>query len=186
MKLWTALTGAICFALACNLDTVLLAAAYGGRGLSISPGPSLVLAGVTTLITALSLLLGNAATAVLPPETAEVLGGLALVGIGCWFLLDYLRGRTETAEEEPSSPGLAGWVSLAAALAVNNAGAGVAAGAAGIPTLAAAGSNFLVTLVALPLGHRLGCGAAERLLGRYALPLSGGLLVLRGAWEVLL
>ena len=46
MKLWTALTGAICFALACNLDTVLLAAAYGGRGLSISPGPSLVLAGV--------------------------------------------------------------------------------------------------------------------------------------------
>ena len=186
MKLWTALTGAICFALACNFDTVLLAAAYGGRGLSISPGPSLVLAGVTTLITALSLLLGNAATAVLPPETAEVLGGLALVGIGCWFLLDYLRGRTEAAEEEPSSPGLAGWVSLAAALAVNNAGAGVAAGAAGIPTLAAAGSNFLGTRVALPLGHRLGCGAAERLLGRYALPLSGGLLVLLGAWEVLL
>ena len=99
---------------------------------------------------------------------------------GHWMLvlLDYLRGRTETAEEEPSSPGLAGWVSLAAALAVNNAGAGVAAGAAGIPTLAAAGSNFLVTLVALPWGHRLGCGAAERLLGRYALPLSGGLLVL--------
>ena len=39
MKLWTALTGAICFALACNVDTVLLAAAYGGRGLSISQGP---------------------------------------------------------------------------------------------------------------------------------------------------
>ena len=62
----------------------------------------------------------------------------------------------------------------------------VAAGAAGLSTLAAAGSNFLVTLVALPLGQRLGCGAAERLLGRYALPLSGVLLVLLGAWEILL
>ena len=39
MKLWTALTGAICFALACNLDTVLLAAAYGGAGSPSRPAP---------------------------------------------------------------------------------------------------------------------------------------------------
>ena len=185
MEFCSALFTALCFALACNLDTLLLAAAYGSRGLSISLTHSLVLAVVTTLITGLSLALGDAVTAVLPPETAEVLGGLALVGIGCWFLLDYLRGRGEEAEEGPTAPGLGGWVSLAAALAVNNAGVGVAAGAAGISTLAAVASNFLVTLIALPLGHRLGAGVAGRLLGRYALPLSGAMLAVLGLWEAL-
>ena len=74
-------------------------------------------------------------------------------------------------------------VSLAAALAVNNAGIGVAAGVSGIAPGWAALANFLVTLAALPLGRALGDKLAGRLLGKYALPLSGALLVLLGIWE---
>ena len=172
----------LCFALACNLDTLLLSAGYAVRGLRVSPAHALVLAAVTTLVTAFSLLLGGAAAAVLPSGAAQALGGLALVGIGCWFLLDWLRGVAQ-GEAAPEPPALAGWVALAAALAVNNAGAGVAAGAAGLSVIAAAVSNFLVTLLSLTLGRRLG-----RLPGRWkslALPLSGLLLVALGAWEVL-
>lgn len=173
---------ALCFALACNLDTVLLAAGYAARGLRVSPGHSLVLAGVTTLVTAFSLLLGEAASAVLPSGAAQALGGLALVAIGCWFLLDALRGAAQGGAL-PEPPALAGWVALAAALAVNNAGAGMAAGAAGLSVSAAAGSNFLVTLLSLPLGRRLGgIGGRWKAL---ALPLSGVMLVALGAWEVL-
>ena len=74
-------------------------------------------------------------------------------------------------------------LALAAALAVNNAGAGMAAGAAGLSVPAAAGSNFLVTLLSLPLGRRLGgIGGRWKAL---ALPLSGVMLVALGAWEVL-
>ena len=40
---------ALCFALACNLDTVLLAAGYAARGLRVSPGHSLVLAAVNPM-----------------------------------------------------------------------------------------------------------------------------------------
>ena len=74
-------------------------------------------------------------------------------------------------------------LSLAAALAVNNAGIGVAAGVSGIAPGWAALANFLVTLAALPLGRALGDKLAGRLLGKYALPLSGALLVLLGIWE---
>ena len=114
-----------------------------------------------------------------------VLGGLVLVGIGAWFVLDWLRrlGPAGEAEGENRAATLWGCVSLAAALAVNNAGIGVAAGVSGIAPGWAALANFLVTLAALPLGRALGDKLAGRLLGKYALPLSGALLVLLGIWE---
>ena len=106
-------------------------------------------------------------------------------GIGAWFVLDWLRrlGPAGEAEGENRAATLWGCVSLAAALAVNNAGIGVAAGVSGIAPGWAALANFLVTLAALPLGRALGDKLAGRLLGKYALPLSGALLVLLGIWE---
>ena len=77
------------------------------------------------------------------------------------------------------------WGCLAAALAVNNAGVGAAAGVSGLNPHWAALGNFLATLAALALGYRLGAGPAGRLLGKYALPLSGLLLILLGVWEML-
>ena len=186
MELCSALTAALCFALACNLDTVLLAAACGSRGTAIPPGPSLVLAGVTTMITAVSLVLGDAVSGAFPAGTAERLGAVSLVCIGGWFLLDGMRTRDKDPGAERAAPGIAGWISLAAALAVNNAGAGMAAGAAGLSPAAAAAGNFAVTLAALPLGQRLGMGAAGRRLGQYAQPLSGALLAVLGAWRLLI
>ena len=59
----------------------------------------------------------------------------------------------------------------------------MAAGVSGIAPGWAALANFLVTLAALPLGRALGDKLAGRLLGKYALPLSGALLVLLGIWE---
>ena len=117
-----------------------------------------------------------------------MLGGLVLAGMGAWFLLDWLRRPgppPEGAEEaeEAEAAGLRGCVALAAALAVNNAGAGAAAGVSGISPGLAAAANLLATLGALPLGRMLGSRLAGRLLGKYALPLTGGLLILLGLWE---
>ena len=125
------------------------------------------------------------AARVLSGPLPNLLGGLVLAGIGAWFVLDWLRrlGPAGEAEGENRAATLWGCVSLAAALAVNNAGIGVAAGVSGIAPGWAALANFLVTLAALPLGRALGDKLAGRLLGKYALPLSGALLVLLGIWE---
>ena len=74
-----------------------------------------------------------------------------------------------------------GWLALSAALAVNNAGVGVAAGVTGLSPVLASGCNFAVTI--LLLGRQLG-----RKLSRWstlALPASGGLLVALGLWQLL-
>ena len=189
MNWLSALTAAALFAAACNLDTVLLSAGFAARGVVLRRGYGLVIAALTTLITWLSLALGAGAAALLGGRTAQVLGGLVLAGMGAWFLLDWLRRPgpppegAEEAEEAEAAAGLRGCVALAAALAVNNAGAGVAAGVSGISPGLAAAANLLVTLGALPLGRTLGSRLAGRLLGKYALPLTGGLLILLGLWE---
>lgn len=186
MDFLASLFAALIFSMACNLDTVMLSMGYALRGIHISLRAALLIAAVTTAVTWLSLALGDMAARLFPPGLPEVLGGLVLAGIGAWFLLDALRrsGR-EAPEEAPAARSALAWVALAAALAVNNAGAGVAAGVSGIGPALASGCNFAVTLLFLLLGRRLGRGPAGRFLGRYALPLSGALLVALGLWEVL-
>lgn len=174
------------FALACNLDTVLLAAGCRLRGARLSPAEALVLAAVTTVITALALALGQRAARLLIPGLSEALGGLVLIGMGLWFLLDWLRRPVREDSVPPASPGPAAWISLAAALGVNNAGAGVAAGVSGVSPFWGGAVNFAVTFLSLGLGHWLGCRAEEgRLLKQWALPASGLLLVVLGAIELL-
>ncbi len=180
----SALGAVFLFTLACNLDTLLLAMGYALKGIHVTAGQSVLVAGVTTGVTLFSLLLGDTAAALLPVG-AGTLGGLALVGLGFWFLLDWLRGSAAAEGRAEAPKRLWGWVSLAAALAVTNAGTGVAAGAAGMAPRGAAACNFLITLAALPAGRWLGRRAAGRLLGRAALPLSGALLAALGLWEIL-
>ena len=158
MEWLSLLLTAVLFAAACNLDTVILSMGYAVKGVRVSLSHSLIIAALTTLITWASLLLGAGAARVLRGPLPNLLGGLVLAGIGAWFVLDWLRrlGPAGEAEGENRAATLWGCVSLAAALAVNNAGIGVAAGVSGIAPGWAALANFLVTLAALPLGRALG------------------------------
>ena len=175
------------FTLACNLDTILLSMGYALKGIHIVRGSVWIIAIVTTAVTWLSLWLGRTISTLFSTGASQLLGGLILAAIGFWFILDFLRslGRKTQETSIEDRKGFWGCLSLAAALAVNNAGIGVAAGMAGLGLWVAAAGNFFVTLLALPLGRLLGLGLVGRLLGRYALPLSGLLLVLLGLWQAL-
>lgn len=178
MECFSALGAGILFALACNLDTVLAAVGQGaGRGLD--GRSALTVAAVTTAVTFLSLALGAMGAALLPAGLAGRLGGLALTGLGLWYILDALRGG-ESSDGEGQGRS---WVALSAALAVNNAGVGVAAGVTGLSPLLASGCNFFVTLFCLWLGRRLGKALAG--WGRWALPASGWMLVALGLWQLM-
>lgn len=173
------------FALACNLDTVLLAAGFRLRGTRLSPSGALLIAFITTAITVLSLALGQKAAGLLPSGLPESLGGLVLVAMGLWFLLDWLRRPDQEESLLPAASGPPPWVALAAALGVNNAGAGVAAGVCGVGPLAGGLANFAVTFLALGLGLFLGGRARREHVDGWALPASGLLLVILGMLKVL-
>ena len=180
---WSAGAAALLYGAASNLDTLILALSWGGRGGRRSPGQWGVIAGVTTGVTWCALSLGGAAAAL--TAAGRMLGAVVLVGLGLWTLLDWLR-RLDPPEAAPPPPsGLRGCLPLAAALAVNNGGMGLAAGAAGLSPLWAAAVNLAVTLLSLATGCALGRRAAGTGRHRWALPLSGALLVVLGAMELL-
>ena len=177
------LGAAAVFAAACNLDTVLLAMGWAARGVRPGRGQRLIIAVGTTLVTWLSLALGARASAA---GALPVLGGLVLVGMGLWCVLDWLRAGGQGEAVPAAGSSLWDCLALAASLAVNNAVMGAAAGVSGVDPLWAAGANWVCTLAALPLGRALGDTLAGRLLGRFALPLSGLLLTVLGLWQVLI
>ena len=137
LELLSALTAGFLFALACNLDTVLAAMGQGARGIPLGLRELLTAAAVNTLVTFLSLTLGALGGSFLPPGLAGKLGGLALTALGLWYLLDFLRGKGEPVQEASR-----GWLALSGALAVNNAGVGVAAGVTGLPPPSGLGVQF--------------------------------------------
>ena len=120
MEWLSLLLAAVLFAAACNLDTVILSMGYAVKGVRVSLSHSLIIAALTTLITWASLLLGAGAARVLSGPLPNLLGGLVLVGIGAWFVLDWLRrlGPAGEAEGENRAATLWGCGSLAAARAV--------------------------------------------------------------------
>lgn len=177
MEFCSALGAGLLFALACNLDTMLAAVGQGARGGKLQIGRAFLVALVTSTVTWLSLTLGAAGGELLPGGLADRLGGLALTGLGLWYILEALRGKGE----EPPPTGKSA-LALSAALGVNNAGVGVAAGVTGVPVFLFSVCNFVVTLLCLWMGRMLG----ERLkrLSVLALPVSGGLLALLGVWQL--
>lgn len=176
-----ALVCSVClFSLACNLDTLVLALSFGCRRMTVPLSGCVTLAAVTTLVTALSLLLGGAAGAILPPASAVRAGGTVLTALGGWMILDWLRSR---GHPRPPSPG-SDWLGLSAALAFNNAGAGLAAGAAGLPPLWGGIGTFVCTLLLLPVGLAAGRRWQDSRFSALAPPLSGLLLLLLGLGEL--
>ena len=171
------------FTLACNLDTLVLAIGFGQRGVRPTGRGCLLLGAVTSLITGVALALGQGAGGLIDPAAARQGGGLVLMAVGAWMLLDWLKTPGKT-EELPSLG--EGYLPLAAALGFNNGGAGLAAGVAGLPCLWGAAVNLAVTLLLLPLGLSVGRRLKGSRWGRLAAPLSGGLLLLLGGTQLLL
>ncbi len=176
---------ALIFALACNLDTVLLAAGHALDGNTLSRFGAMIIAIITTLVTVLALVLGARAASMLPLGGVHALGSLVLIFMGIWFLLDALAKRNTIPAPAVSGGGFAALCSLSAALGINNAGAGVAAGISGVSPLWGGTVNFGVTLIALALGHRLGRLTVGKPMGGWALGCSGVLLLLLGLWGLL-
>lgn len=107
------------------------------------------------------------------------------MGIGLWFVLDWLRRAGGGGEPAAGRPPFGSACAWPPPWRSTTPGWARPPGVSGLNPHWAALGNFLATLAALALGYRLGAGPAGRLLGKYALPLSGLLLILLGVWEML-
>ena len=183
------------FIVSSNLDNLVIGLSYGLKGVRIGPLANLLIGLVTLVGTMVSMGFGKLLLAVLPDGVAEVLGSGAILLIGAWFLLGWLRGRRgETwPGEDPDrfdrdrshriEAGEA--LALGAALTVNNMGLGIGASAMGLGVAATSLGSCLCSILCLCVGNRAGRGWLSQGLGKCAEPLSGLLLVIMGLYGLL-
>ncbi|MEG0295657.1 MAG: sporulation membrane protein YtaF [Clostridium sp.] len=182
-----------------NLDTVTVAISYGMNKIKIPWISSLLIAIISTLGTFLSMEFGSLLVDFIPANLADLIGGLMLIVIGVWFLIDFLR-KNKTVKssydqdliiyenfmvdkDNSGDISIKETIPLALALTINNLGVGIAASITGISILYSTICTFIVTLISIWCGSWIGQGVASKLLGKYAPIISSILLIILGIYE---
>ena len=164
---------------ALSVDAFAAGFAYGVSKIKVPFRSLLIVTGASSLILALSLLLGRLAGALLPPGLTGAFGFVVLAGLGVFKFFDRTNGReAEKADknrDQVVSPAEA--LALGAALSVDSLAAGIGAGALFVPIPAAFLTSVLVGGAALLLGEGLGGFLSARFRSSFSW-VSGCLLLL--------
>lgn len=182
------LLSAVLVAAVSNLDNLAAGFAFGMRETRIGVVPNAVIAAMTMAGTAIAMTSGRALARLMAPWLAADVGALIIIAIGAGTAAAAVRTRRHpaavSANDGPAlldaSPReLVSWreaLALGVALSLNNIGAGVGAGIAGIPPLATTALAGAISLVCVGGGSRVGWRVGRVVPGRRA-PLVAGLVL---------
>lgn len=175
------------FAASANLDSLVVGLSYGVRRTILGRRACFLMSAIAFLGTFFSILLGEGLGRLIPWALANALGGLVILGIGLWGLLNWWKNRAPS--EAPAVPPVSSLSLfqagvLGAALAVNNIALGVGAGMSGLGPLPSASGSMLFSLVFLWGGNRLGCCRLTDRIGRMAEPAASLLMLALGCCEL--
>ncbi|MGG7076397.1 manganese efflux pump MntP family protein [Clostridium sardiniense] len=171
-----------------NLDTFAVSISYGMHKIKLPISSNLLIALITTLGTFLSMLFGKLLTNIIPNSISNFIGGIALVLIGIWFLIESIRNKESNNFLKADSNGsrvieLKETIPLAFALTVNNLGVGISASITGISIFYSTIFTFIITSISIFAGSWLGHSFLGKLLGKYAPAASSILLIILGIYE---
>ncbi len=164
---------------AANLDTLLLSVSWTLRRRHLTRRSSLLIALITSIMTALSLEAGRLTAGALPASWARWASAALMSAIG---IREALRSLTDSDGDAPDQPPPGrDTLTLALLLALNNIGVGIAAGLAGYSPLTAGTVNLCICLAMLGVGAVLGRrGRSAVLSGQRADLLSGAVMAVLG------
>ena len=194
-------------ALSGNVDNFAVGIAYGVKHLRISVLANLLIAGVSSVGTVISMLAGVAISQVLPNPVANALGSSVLILIGIWGIRETLKSHKQSRKRKQlSSPDELAYTTyiddparvdidksrsvelkeawfLALALTINNLAGGIGGGISGLDIPLTTAFTFSASLLAINGGFWVGDSMSFRLSGFWPGILSGVLLIGLGIYE---
>lgn len=181
------------FGISASLDALLVGIAFGIKGASIRFRHNLLISIITLLGTCLSVGLGSRLTLLLSAPTWKLLGSLILIAMGIFyitkFMTDYFqkdrKQKSLTSAQAAATLTTAETCSLGIALSANNMGIGLSASIAGLSLLPAAIVTFVFSFLFLLLGNQLGTHPRISLTEDCTNLLTGLMLILLGAIQLL-
>lgn len=200
------LLSALIFSLSSNLDNIVIGMAYGIKKIRIGFLSNLIIAILTSTGTFISMSLGVYLYHVLPSNSASILGALIIIIVGFYFSfesfiklikehhykyialkdLNEMVDYAELSDQDHSGDlNFKETLMVGLSLSFNNIGTGIAASLSGVNLLMAVCCTFLMSFMTLYLGFFLGSNIFGRFMGKYAPLISGLLLVILGAIQLI-
>jgi putative sporulation protein YtaF len=200
-------------ALSSNGDNVAVGLAYGVGRIEVPFSSNLLIAVVTGIGTIVSMKAGQGIGRFMDPRVASFAGGVMIVLIGAWVLLQSIRSPAHALDGELSSRASrsAGTISkllqvlqnplaadrdcsrhidvkeswlLAIALSLNNVANGVAAGMVGFSLAGTTLAVMVFSVMTLSIGLAAGYQCGRRWAGNSSGVVSGLLLIVLGVYEL--
>lgn len=191
----------VLFALSASLDALLLGLSYGIRGISIRLWQNALVSLITLFGTCLSIALGALLLPFLPDSAASLLGAMALILLGGYYMSKrfllalwqraYTNSKTapelqKNSIDDTKTSHLKEIIIIGILLSANNMGIGFSASIAGLPFLSTALATLLFSILLLFFGNRLGQSKHLQLPEPLADILSGALLVILGICQLVI
>ncbi|WP_164914329.1 manganese efflux pump [Aminipila luticellarii] len=161
-----------------------------------------ILSGIILLGTLASMFFGKSLLCLIPAHFAGILGGVVIIGIGLYYLMAfYMKEKDsdiknkevnkekkaildeESSTEQKKLP-YKDIMLLALALSVNNVGLGIGASITGLNITMTCFTSFIFSFMFIYLGNTAGKGRIASLIGKYAEPASGMIILLLGCLEI--
>lgn len=185
------LISSLLFGISVNIDTFILAMSYGIKKIHISAAVNLIISSITFLGTIASIGLGIRIAGLIPPGFSDILGSLVLIVLGAYYLLKFFLSRksSQSGDDLKStsrcSISIKEAVLLSLALTINNAGMGIGASISGMKMIPTSVVTLVCCIAFLHIGNRVGESWISAVISRVADPLSGFIIIVLGAIELI-
>lgn len=198
------IVSALLFSLSSNLDNIVVGLAFGIKKIRLDAVSNLIVAVITTAGTVIAMFFGKWLSGYIPGRIGNYLGAGIIILLGVYFTIQgmiklikekksgsyAMKSTNEMAEKMDASVHdkthiqYRESVAVALGLTFNNLGTGIAASITGVNIGLTAICTFVISLIALWTGFRLGRHVVGPLLGDYAPAISGVLLITLGLIEM--
>lgn len=200
----------ILFALSSNIDCFAVGMAYGIKNIHVTYRDTLIVSFITFIGTVLSMAFGKSLLYLIPLKIAGLLGGSLIICMGLYYFLSFLwhhikdmrqkklkksdatidmtlniaEKKAIQKKKQQSILNQKELIVLGIALSINNMGLGVGASITGLNLLFTSFASFLCSFSLLYLGNKIGNGHMAHMIGKYAEPISGLIIILLGLLEI--
>jgi putative sporulation protein YtaF len=194
------------FAVSANIDSVVVGLSLGIKNVKVGFAVNLLIALMLSAVTVVSIAAGELLNIFIPKEISNITGGGLLIVIGLYSLWKAVSDGSKNKKKHPGhmsgyldvldSPEKAdvdksGYIDakesvmLAIVLSLNNLGMGIGAGITGLNIYVTAAFSFILSIVFLSAGCRIGKRCLLKAFGKYASAAAALLIILLGVYEIL-
>ncbi|HZK34022.1 MAG TPA: manganese efflux pump [Bacillota bacterium] len=178
------------FALSANMDNFVVGLSYGIKNLKIGLASNLVISLITFAGTALSMSLSKVISRSMPTFVASLIGNIMLILIGGWTIAkplikgiqtDGILDNPEQVDKDKSlTIDVGESITLGVALTINNIGLGIGASIAGLNIVLTSVFTFILSILLLISGFKLGSKYLSSLFSKKATIISGLIIIILG------